>query len=161
MRTGRRDKRDDDWDDDWDDEVRVEEQPSDTNTLSTRTILWGLLLVAVVAVVIGSVVSRDEFQFEESPSRLLGTWICEDPGRSDLWVEFRPQFVIFGTGGTGSLKYRILGIKFEQVGEVERYTVFYRDLAGKEHNREVVVTPPGDSFRFADEPGVKWSRYGV
>ena len=155
MRTGEKD----DWDDDWEDEVVVGNQPPDEDLLTTRRILWGLVAVAIVAIVVGSVVSRDEFQFEESPSRLVGMWTCDDPEKSDIWVDFRRQFVVFGTGGTGTLKVRILGIKFEQVGELERYTFFVRDLAGKEYNREVVLMPPGNSLRFADEPGVTWTRF--
>ena len=154
MRMGKKD----DWDDDWDDDD-VKQKPPRPEILTTRRILWGLAAVALVAIAVGSVVSRDEYQFRESPSRLLGMWSCEDPERSDIWVEFRPEFVVFGTGGTGILKARILGIKFEQVGDVERYTVFYRDLAGKEHNKEVVLVPPGTSLRFSDEPGVDWTRF--
>ena len=144
--------------DDWD-AADVKQKPPAPEILTTRRILWGLAAVALVAIAVGSVVSRDEYQFRESPSRLLGMWSCEDPERSDIWVEFRPEFVVFGTGGTGTLKARILGIKFEQVGDVERYTVFYRDLAGKEHNKEVVLAPPGTSLRFSDEPGVDWTRF--
>ncbi len=144
--------------DDWD-AADVKQNPPGPEILTTRRILWGLAAVALVAIAVGSVVSRDEYQFRESPSRLLGMWSCEDPERSDIWVEFRPEFVVFGTGGTGTLKARILGIKFEQVGDVERYTVFYRDLAGKEHNKEVVLAPPGTSLRFSDEPGVDWTRF--
>ncbi len=144
--------------DDWD-AADVKQKPPGPEILTTRRILWGLAAVALVAIAVGSVVSRDEYQFRESPSRLLGMWSCEDPERSDIWVEFRPEFVVFGIGGTGMLKARILGIKFEQVGDVERYTVFYRDLAGKEHNKEVVLAPPGTSLRFSDEPGVDWTRF--
>jgi len=155
MRTGKKD----DWDDDWDEDVVVRKQLPEPEGLTTRKILWGLLGVALVAVVVGSVVSRDDFQFEESPSPILGMWTCDDPQMSDFWVEFRPQFVIFGTGGTGTQKFRILGIKFERVGEVERYKVFYRNLAGREHNKEVVLTPPGNRIRFADQPAVTWTHY--
>lgn len=154
MRMGKKD----DWDDDWDDDV-VKKKPPGPELLTTSRILWGLVAVFVVAVIVGSVVSRDEFQFEQSPSRLLGMWSCDDPERSDIWVEFRPEFIVFGTGGTGTLKARILGIKFEQVGEIERYTVFYRDLAGKEHIKEAVLTPAADKLRFAEEPGVDWTRF--
>jgi hypothetical protein len=152
-------RRKDDWDDDWDDEVVVKKKPPGPSLLTTRRILWGLAALAVAALLLGSVVSRDEFQFKETPTKLIGMWTCGDPEKSDFWVEFRPQFVIFGTGGTGTMKYRILGFKFEQVGELERYTVFYKDLAGKQHTREIVLPPSGDTLRFADEPGVNWTRF--
>jgi hypothetical protein len=155
MRMGKKD----DWDDDWDDDVVVKKQPPEPGGLTTRKILWGLLGAALIAVVVGSVISRDKFEFEESPPPILGMWTCDDPETPDLWVEFRPQFVVFGTGGTGTQKFRILGIDFERVGDVERYNVYYRNLAGREHNKEFVLTPPGNRIRFADRPAVTWTRY--
>lgn len=157
MRIRRRDDWDDDWDDD--DEIVVKKKSPGPGILSTRRILWGLAALAVVAVLVGSVVSRDEFQFEETPAELLGMWTCDDPDRSDLWVEFSPQFVTIATGGTGTIKYRVLGIQFDQVGEIAHYSIFLRDLAGKEHIREIMLRPPGDTLRFADEPRVSWKRF--
>jgi len=149
----------DDWDDDWDDDVVVKKKPPRPEVLTTRRILWGLAVVAIAAIVVGSLLSRDSFDFQEAPSRLVGMWTCVDPERSDLWVEFRGDFVIFGTGGTGTMKYRILGGNVEKVGEIERYKIFFRDLAGKEHNREILLAPPGNSLRFADEPKTNWTRF--
>jgi len=157
MRIRRRDDWDDDWDDD--DEIVVKKKPPRRDILTTRRILWGIAVLVVAAVLFGSVVSRDQFQFEESPAELIGMWTCGDPDRSDLWLEFRPQFVTFATGGTGTIKYRILGVQFDQVGEAAHYTMFLRDLAGKEHSREILLAPPGDTLRFADEPRVNWERY--
>jgi hypothetical protein len=145
--------------DDWDDDVVVKKKPQRPDGLTTRRILWGLAVVAIAAVVLGSLLSKDAFDFQEAPSRLVGVWTCEDPERSDLWVEFRGDFVIFGTGGTGTMKYRILGGNVEKVGEIERYKIFFRDLAGKEHNREILLAPPGNSLRFADEPSTSWTRF--
>jgi hypothetical protein len=150
-------RRQDDWDDDWDDEVRAPE-PSDPNGLTTGKIILGLAVVVLLAVIVGGIVSRETYQLEHSPSSIVGTWSCGDPQRSDLWVEFRPEFVVFGTGNTGTMKARIVGANSEQVGDFKSYTVFYRDLAGKVHNKEVILAPDGDSFRFADDPGVSWSR---
>jgi len=150
----------DEWNDDWDDEdVVVKKEPRGPGVLSTRRILWSLVAVAIVAVVVGSLVARDTFQFKEAPPQLLGMWTCSDPERSDLWLEFRREFVEFGTGGTGTVKYRILGVKFDQVGEISRYDVFYRDLAGKEHNREFLLAASNDTLRLADDPGTDWVRY--
>ena len=149
----------DDWDDDWDDDVVVKKKPPRPDVLTTRRIFWGLAVVAIAAVVLGSLLSRDAFDFQGAPLRLVGVWTCADPERSDLWVEFRGDFVIFGTGGTGTMKYRILGGNMEKVGEIERYKIFFRDLAGKEHNREILLAPPGKSLRFADEPSTSWTRF--
>lgn len=157
MRIRRRDERDDDWDDD--DEIVVKKKPPRPEILTTRRILWGIAAIAIVAVLVGNVVSRNDFQFAETPAELIGMWTCGDPERSDLWVEFRPQFATFATGGTGTIKYRILGLHFDQVGEIARYTMFLRDLAGKEHSKEILISPPGDTLRFADDPRVNWSRY--
>ena len=154
-------KRNDDWDDDWDEDevVVVKKKPQGPGVLNTRRILLGLAAVAVVAVIVGGLVSRDTFQFKEAPPQLLGMWTCNDPERSDLWLEFRREFVEFGTGGTGTMKYRILGVKFEQVGDIGSYDVFYRDLAGREHHREFLLASSSDTLRLADDPGTDWVRF--
>ena len=152
-------RRKDDWDDDWDDDVVVKKKAPERQGLTTRKILWGLLGVALVAVLVGTIVSRDDYRFEESPPAILGMWTCDDPATPDLWVEFLPRTVVFGTGGTGTQKYRILGVTYERVGDVDRYTVYYRNLAGREHTLEVVLMPSGNQLRFADRPAVTWTRY--
>jgi len=157
MRIRRRDDWDDDWDDD--DEIVVKKKAPKSEILTTRRILWGIAVLVVAVVLFGKVVSRDQYQFEKSPAELIGMWTCGDPDRSDLWVEFSPQFVTVATGGTGTIKFRILGVQFDQVGEAAHYTMFLRDLAGKEHSREVVLSPPGNTLRFTDEPRVTWERF--
>lgn len=152
-----RDRKRDDWDDDWDD-VKVVKS-TEPGLLSTRRILVGLAVIVVTVIVIGSLVTRNQYEFREVPPRLIGMWTCSDPERSDLWVEFRPGFVIFGTGGTGTVTHRIVGVNFDQVGGIGRYKVYYRDMAGKEFEREVLVAESGRVLRFADDPGTEWGRF--
>jgi hypothetical protein len=155
-----RNRKHDDWDDDWDDDKpRKREKPKDDGgILSTRRIVVGLVVIAVAAILIGSF-ARSEYDFSEVPAGLLGMWTCNDPDSSDLWVEFRRDSIVFGTGGTGTVTHRIVGVDFEHVGGIRRYKVFYRDLAGKEHMKEALLPESERTLRFTDFPGAEWVRY--
>jgi len=151
---------DDDWDDD--DEVvakKVKRAPRGEGRLTTRRILIGLAVVAVAALVIGNILTREDMQLTEVPPLLVGTWTCVDPEHSDLWVEFRPEWVSFGTGGTGRNKCRVLGVNEDAMGEVRRFTVLYSDMARTEHFTELLVDASGDSLRFTDRPSLRYTRY--
>lgn len=149
----------DDWDDDWDDDVVKKKPQKGPGLLNTRRILWGLAAIVVAAILIGQVVSPGQYDFKETPPALLGMWTCNDPERSDFWVDFRPEFVIFGTGGTSTVKHRIVGFNVEQLGGFDRYKVYYRDMAGREHEKEALVAESGVILRFADDPATEWGRY--
>jgi hypothetical protein len=155
-----RNRRQDDWDDDWDDdEPKKPAKPKgDDGILTTRRIIVGLVVIAVAAIVIGSFV-RSQYDFSEVPALLLGMWTCSDPDSSDLWVEFRRESVVFGTGGTGTVTHRIVGVDFEEVGGIRRYKIYYRDLAGREHEKEALLAESGRALRFTDFPGAEWIRY--
>lgn len=156
-------RRRDDWDDwDDDDEVvtkKVKPVPRGESRLTTRRILIGLAVVAVAALVIGNLLTREAMQLTEVPPLLVGTWTCVDPEHSDLWVEFRPEWVTFGTGGTGRNKCRVLGVNEDPMGEARRFTVLYSDMARTEHLTELLVDASGDSLRFTDRPNLRYTRY--
>ena len=149
-------RRRDDWDD-WDDEpVVVERKPS---VVSTRRILIGLVVVAVLAVVVGGRMTREPMRYSEVPDALLGTWTCDHPEHSDLWIEFERERVSFGTGGTGSNNCRVLGVDEEAVGNLRQFVVLYKDMAGRKHRRELLLDASGESLRFTDRPALAYSRY--
>lgn len=150
-------RRQEDWDD-WDDDKPT--TPEDPGMITTPRILIGLVVVIVAALVIGGIVGRSDYQFEEVPEPLIGMWTCEDPERSDLWVEFKRNLITFGTGGTGDVTHRVVGVDHDQVGEINRYQIVYRDLAGRQHMREVLLSASGDSLRFADDANTTWMFYG-
>jgi hypothetical protein len=147
---------DDAWDDEELDELEIEEEPG---ILSTTRIVVGLLVVVLITIVIARLVAFEKPEFAEVTPRLFGLWTTSHPEYSDRYVEFRKNSVIFGTGGTGFVKYRVLGMNTDKVGDIDRYTIFYKDLAGTRHEVNLFVEEPGGVLRFTDQADVRWKRW--
>ena len=148
-------------DDDWDDLEEEIEEVRPPGILSTTRILVGLAVLMVVAVVAAKIIGYDPPDLSEVPPRLIGLWSCDDPAQSDHYVEFRREFVIFGTGGTGDLKCRVSGLDTEKTGNVDRFTVRYRDMAGIKHRISMLLDESGSVLLFTDQPSVHWSRLNL
>ncbi len=145
-------------DDSRDDLERAKKKKRPPGALTTPRILVGVAVLAVVAVVAARMISLDSPDVTEMPPQLLGLWSCDDPARSDHYVEFRREFVVFGRGGTSAVKFRVSGIDVEKVGTVDGFTVRYRDLAGVKHRTSMLLDESGTVLRFNDEPSVRWTR---
>ncbi len=145
-------------DDEWEEfeEEIVEEQSQ--GLLSTTRILAALAVLVVVVVVAAKVIAYDPPDLREVPPQLIGLWTCDDPARSDHYVEFRREFVVFGNGGTGDVKCRVSGLDAEKVGKVDQFTVRYRDMAGIKHRTSMLLDESGTVLRFTNQPSVQWSR---
>jgi hypothetical protein len=126
--------------------------------VTTPRILFVLALLVVISVVVAKVVNRDDFELRVVPSELTGLWVTDHQDLSDRFVEFRPNSVRLGTGGTDEVKFRVIGLDTEPVGEDRHFSVFYRDVAGKEYVMEVRLDEIGEELRFMDQPGVVWKR---
>jgi hypothetical protein len=123
----------------------------------TKPRILAVLAVLVVVVVVW-VVNRERFEFNEVPSSLIGLWTTDDQEMSDQFVEFRPQTVRLGTGGTSDVRFKVLGLNAETIGGVGHLTLHYRDLAGTPHVMEMLLDEAGEELRFMDHPGVVWTR---
>ena len=137
---------------------RPKKKKRHSDALTTPRILVGLAVLAVIAVVAARMISLDPPDLTEMPPQLIGLWGCDDPARSDHYVEFRREFVIFGRGGTRTVKFRVSGIDVEKVGTVDGFTVRYSDLAGVKHRTSMLLDETGTVLRFNDEPSARWSR---
>lgn len=135
----------------------LDEEPPDT--ITTRRILIAVAVLAVAIVVVSQVAFREPLQFREIPPRLIGLWTCEDPVRSDWYVDFARESITFGRGGTSRLKCSVVGLNSERIGEVDHYTVHYRDMAKKKHVMEILLDDSGTEIRLTSEPGVIWRKY--
>jgi len=145
---------------DWDDfEIDEDERPDPIVT--TPRILAALVLLVFVAVMTAGIMNRVPMQLGEVPPSLIALWTCNDPERSDFYVEFRRQFVRLGTGGTGHVKWRVVGVNFETIGEVEHFTLYYRDLAGSRLVMEMLLDRSGEDLRFMNRPGTVWTRFNL
>ena len=147
---------DDDWDDEEFNELEIEEEPG---ILTTTRILAGLLVVILIAIVVARLVLFETPEFAEVTPRLFGLWTTSHPEYTDQYVEFQKNTVIFGTGGTGVVKYKVYGMNTEKVGDIDRYTILYRDLAGTKREVNVFMEETGDILRFTDAAEARWIRW--
>jgi hypothetical protein len=148
-------------DDEWDEFEEEIEEERPQGFLSTTRILAAAGVLVVVALVAATIIAYDPPDLMEVPPRLIGLWTCDDPAQSDFYVEFRRDFVIFGTGGTGDIKCRVSGLDVEKVGNVDQFTVRYRDMAGIKHRTTMLLDESGTVLRFTDRPSVRWSRLNL
>ena len=145
-------------DDDWDDFEEYEEEV-EPGILTTTRILVALLVVFVVAIVAARLVLWEKPEFSEVTPRLFGLWTTTHPEFNDRYVEFEQNRVIFGTGGTGVVKFNVSGMDVEKIGDIDHYTVFYRDLAGTKHTVDVILDEPGEVLWFTDSAEARWTRF--
>lgn len=145
-------------DDEWDDFEEYEEE-AEPGILTTSRILVGLLVVFVVAIVSARLVLWEKPEFSELTPRLFGLWTTTYPELNDRYVEFEKNRVIFGTGGTGVVKFNVSGMDTERIGDIDHYTVFYRDLAGTRHTVDVILDAPGEVLWFTDSAEARWTRF--
>lgn len=148
---------DDDWDDEEVGELKIGEEPG---VLTTTRILVGMLVVILILIVVARLVLFEKPEFAEVTPRLFGLWTTSHPEYSDRYVEFQKNTVTFGTGGTGVVKYEVYGMDTDKVGDIDRYTIFYRDLAGTKREATLFIEEPGQILRFTDHAEVRWTRWG-
>ena len=136
--------------------LQIKEEPG---FLTTPRILVGLAAVVLISIAVARGVLLEKPEYTEVAPRLLGLWTTSHPEYSDRFVEFRKDAVIIGTGGTSSVKYSVDGMDSETVGDVDRYTIFYRDLAGTEHEMGLFLEEGGEVLRFTDSADASWTRF--
>jgi len=145
-------------DEDWDDFEEYEEEV-EPGILTTTRILVALLVVFVAAIVAARLVLWEKPEFSEVTPRVFGLWTTTHPEFNDRYVEFEKNRVIFGTGGTGVVKFDVSGMDAEKIGDIDHYTVFYQDLAGTRHTVDVFLDAPGEVLRFTDSAEARWTRF--
>ena len=150
------------YDEDWDDSGEIEAleiEEEEPGVLTTTRILIGFLVLVVIAIVVARIVVWEKPDFSEITPRLIGLWTTSHPEYTDRYVEFQRNFVIFGTGGTGGVKFAVIGMDAEEVGDIDRYTVHYRDLAGTRHRVGMFLDEAGVVLRFTDSADAHWTRF--
>ena len=93
------------------------------------------------------------------PQVLLGVWTSSSPEYGDRYIEIRPDTIIFGTGGTNSKRYRILGCERSKTREGLLYTLEFVGTSSGPFRRPLYYLPVGRGrLRFKNEPSVVWDR---
>jgi hypothetical protein len=57
------------------------------------------------------------------------------------------------------VKYKVYGMDTDRVGDIDQYTIFYRDLAGAKHEVNLFMEEPDEVLRFTDNAEVRWIRW--
>jgi len=140
-------------------EVVAAHEDVDPKGMSTRRILLILLGLAVVAVVAGRLLYQQGFDSKTVPTELVGLWTTADPSYSDRYLELQPDSITFGTGGTSSIKYSIIGVVRQEAGEGEAYEIHFRGVDGSKFSREIVLAGSGDKLFFRSQPEVVWTPF--
>lgn len=146
------------YDEDDRDDFEEYEEEVEPGILTTTRVLVGLLVVVIVAIVTARLMMWEKPEFSEVSPRLIGLWTTTHPEFNDQYVEFEQNRVIFGTGGTGEVKFIVSGMNTEKVGDADHFEVFYRDLAGTKHSVNLFMLEGVDVIRFTDRAEARWTR---
>ncbi len=140
-------------------EVVAAHEDLDPKGMSTGRILLILLGLAVIAVVAGRLLYQQGFDSKTVPTELIGLWTTADPSYSDRYLELQPDSITFGTGGTSSIKYSIIGVVRQEAGEREAYEIHFRGVDGAKFSREIVLAGSGNKLYFRSQAEVVWTRF--
>jgi hypothetical protein len=95
----------------------------------------------------------------EVPEVLLGVWTSSSPGYSDRYIDIRPDAIIFGTGGTTSRGYRILGCERRVTPDGPLYILEFTGVSSGPYRRPLYYISKGrGQLKFKNEPAVTWVR---
>ena len=130
----------------------VEEEPT---PIARRILIWAAV-VAVGLLLLSVLLDRPVYDLKTVPDALAGKYTCDLPEYSDRYLVLRPSSITFSTGGTSFIKYAILGADREEVEGVEFLILHFRDVAGTEFSRRIMVDPSGSRFHFTSQPRVVW-----
>jgi hypothetical protein len=140
-------------------EVVAAHKDEGSKGMNTRRILLILLGLAVVALVVGGLLYRQDFDSKTVPTKLVGLWTTADPNYSDRYLTLQPDTITFGTGNTSAIRYSIIGVVKQDTGEAETYQIHFRGVGGPKFSREIVLASSGDQLFFSSQPEVLWSRF--
>ena len=93
------------------------------------------------------------------PAVLLGVWTSSSPGYSDRYIDIRPDMIIFGTGGTRSQGYRILGCERRETPDGPLYILEFKGVSAGPYRRPLYyISEGGGRLKFKNQPAVTWVR---
>lgn len=140
-------------------EVPAHEPETRQMLMKRRIRIWAPVVI-ICCVLLFLVIDRPHYISKTVPEELVGEWTCDLPEYSDRYLELTPSSITFGVGGTSFVKYKILGIEEGEIEGVNNIVLRFRDVAGTEFRRAVVVSSSGETFHFASQPAVVWKRFG-
>ena len=128
--------------------------------LTLRRVLICVAAIFVFVLVVGGLLDRPNLDSKTVPESLVGEWTSDHPEYSDRYLKMTSKSITFGIGGTSFIKYNVIGIEEKQVDGVKMLILHFRDPAGTNFERTIVVESPGARMYFESQPAVIWQRVG-
>ncbi len=125
---------------------------------ATRMILIWTAVVVILAVALGAWLSREDTGSKTVPPQLVGTWTTTHPEYSDRYLVLTSDSITFGTGGTSTVRYSIIGVAVDG-NDGNNFVVHFRDAGGAKFRREIVLGDSGKKLHFKSQPSVVWTRF--
>jgi len=126
---------------------------------ATRMILIVTAVVVILAAALGAWFSREDTGSKTVPPQLVGTWTTTHPEYSDRYLVLTSDSITFGTGGTSTVRYSIIGVAVDGNDDNKYFVVHFRDAGGAKFRREIVLGDSGQKLHFKSQPGVVWTRF--
>ncbi len=126
---------------------------------ATRMILIWTAVVVILAVALGAWFSREDTGSKTVPPQLVGTWTTAHPEYSDRYLVLTSDSITFGTGGTSTVRYSIIGVAVDGNDDNKYFVVHFRGAGGAKFRREIVLGDSGKKLHFKSQPSVVWTRF--
>lgn len=126
---------------------------------ATRMILIVTVVVVILAAALGAWFSREDTGSKTVPPQLVGTWTTAHPEYSDRYLVLTSDSITFGTGGTSTVRYSIIGVAVDGNDDNKYFVVHFRDAGGAKFRREIVLGDSGQKLHFKSQPSVVWTRF--
>ena len=126
---------------------------------ATRMILIWAVVVVILAAALGAWFSREDTGSKTVPPQLVGTWTTAHPEYSDRYLVLTSDSITFGTGGTSTVRYSIIGVAVDGNDNNKYFVVHFRGAGGAKFRREIVLGDSGQKLHFKSQPSVVWTRF--
>ena len=126
---------------------------------ATRMILIWAVVVVILAAALGAWFSREDTGSKTVPPQLVGTWTTAHPEYSDRYLVLTSASITFGTGGTSTVRYSIIGVAVDGNDDHNYFVVHFRGAGGAKFRREIVLGDSGQKLHFKSQPSVVWTRF--
>jgi len=124
-----------------------------------RIVVWGVVLVAVVASAIWIYYLPRRHVTPTAPVFLQGMWVTSDEAYKGRYVVIQEDHVVIGTGGGETSQYSIDRVRVEGTQEGTLYSIESVDSSGGRLEHAFYYSSRGGgSIRFTHRPDVKWVR---
>jgi len=135
--------------------VEEENKPS-----VVRKVLVAAGVVAILAIVAWALLTREDTGSKSVSPALIGLWTSSHAEYSDRTLVLKSDSITFGTGGSNSVLYSIIGVvEQEEDDHTKYYVVHFRGVDGAKFRREIVLVDNGQSLFFRSQPDVVWTRF--